>query len=306
MVEGTVGLVFSWNPKARTWVRERGPEDAALPPAAPIDDGAVQTYFLDPANGRWQATILGPHARMIASSLGNAYRSAMMPGLAYEEPPAKPRMVVEYETEARSRSVLRTAGALVVLVAAIGGGAIAANAVLNPSADVLPSFAPQAIATTLIATNPAASTAPSSAPAADGSKPAASVVTATTAPAAQVPVRTAAPQVAPQVAPATTVTYTTRLANGTTVTATGPSAVLQGAAWDGQLRANTASGDVAFDNMTVYLGPLGSAQGVTVKAGTNGMYIVSIKASVPKGDQPVSIMFGNNGELRILGSINVR
>src|SRR5512143_3707855 len=134
-----ISLVFSWDPRGRAWMRERGPEDAAPPPAEPIDDEAVQTYFLDPANGRWQATILGLRARQIANDLGKAYRNAIVAGLALaEQPKRNPRLVVESEGDygdgkRRSRGALRLVGAAFVFLALIGGGAAAAYAFFGPN-----------------------------------------------------------------------------------------------------------------------------------------------------------------------------
>src|SRR6185503_17912576 len=81
-MDDRIGLVFSWDPRGRNWIKERGPADAAPPPADPIDNEAVQTYFLDTQTGRWQSTILGMQGRQISVALGNKYRAAMVVGLA--------------------------------------------------------------------------------------------------------------------------------------------------------------------------------------------------------------------------------
>lgn len=77
--------MFTWDPRVRTWIKEQGPEDAMAPIVAPIDDEAVQTYFLNVTNGRWTPTVLGLRARVIASELGTRNRRPLTPGLAYGE-----------------------------------------------------------------------------------------------------------------------------------------------------------------------------------------------------------------------------
>jgi len=84
-MDGNSGLVFTWDPRARIWIKEQGPEDAMSPFVAPIDDGAVQTYFLNVSNGRWTPTVLGLRARVIASELGTRDRRPLTAGLAYGE-----------------------------------------------------------------------------------------------------------------------------------------------------------------------------------------------------------------------------
>ena len=60
-MEERIGLVFSWDPRAQHWVKERGPEDAPPPPADPIDNEAVQTYFLDSHRAGADGTAHGAH-----------------------------------------------------------------------------------------------------------------------------------------------------------------------------------------------------------------------------------------------------
>jgi hypothetical protein len=84
-MEERISLVFTWNPLARYWVNERGGDQASAPPAEPIDNETVQTYFLDPQTGRWTGTILGSSGREIAAQLGTNYRSALAVGLAFAQ-----------------------------------------------------------------------------------------------------------------------------------------------------------------------------------------------------------------------------
>lgn len=294
-MDGTAGLVFSWDPFAKAWVKERGPADASPPPAEPIDHLTVQTYFLNVENGHWESTILGLRARNIAGTMGNSYRSPMMTGLAILPPKsAAPKAAADTS----GRGPVRIAGAILLVVVLVGGGAVAANAVLSPKTDAVASTAPG-----VVPSGPAATVAPTVAPT---DAPAATNAPAQTAAPTSVRTQTPVRTVVPTVAPITTVTFSTRLTTGVTITATGPSAVLQGAAWDGQFRATQANGQLAFDNLTVYLGSPASGVGAVVKADTTGLYFVSIKASLAKGDQPVNVQFGRNGEIRTIGYISVR
>ena len=82
--------VFTWDPRARSWLRERGPEDGA-PPGPPLDEGAVATYFLDSNTGRWTASILGPQGRRVSAELKGAYRSPYAIGIKSIDDVAAPR-----------------------------------------------------------------------------------------------------------------------------------------------------------------------------------------------------------------------
>src|SRR6185503_1813166 len=127
-----IGLVFSWDPRGRNWVKERGPADAAPPPAEPIDNETVQTYFLDTQTGRWQSTILGMQGRQISVALGSRYRAAMVVGLAIL-PPAGPRKVVAPDAK-KSKSIPIMA-AIATIVVVIGAGAFVAQAMRPADVD---------------------------------------------------------------------------------------------------------------------------------------------------------------------------
>ncbi|HEY6959163.1 MAG TPA: hypothetical protein VI814_10090 [Candidatus Limnocylindria bacterium] len=302
-MEDRIGLVFSWDPRAKSWVKERGPEDAAPPPASPIDDLAVQTYFLDPANGRWQPTILGLRARQVANDLGKAYRTAIVSGLAMVvQPQRNPRLVVEVEgsqAQQRTRMALRMIGAALVFVVLIGGGAVAANTFFGPTAADA-NATPTRAAAASSAPQPAAGTSSASAAPTDQATP------TDTTPAGTVPTTTTTRTAPPAPAAITIVSYSTRLANGTVITYTGPNGVVRNTALDMTFRATQPNGSPAFDNLTIFVGPLGSAQALTIQANTSGLYETSLKVTLPKGDQLLSVQFGRNGEVRTLGTISVR
>lgn len=121
--------MFTWDPRARTWIKEQGPEDAMSPFVAPIDDEAVQTYFLNVTNGRWTPTVLGLRARIIATELGARNRRPLTAGLAYGElrPTAKPK-----RRAPRRRALVLLLVLIVLLVAAIYGLQLAPVSGVDP------------------------------------------------------------------------------------------------------------------------------------------------------------------------------
>src|SRR6267378_7234907 len=115
---------FTWNPVEQMWVQEKG--GAAKPPPAPHDVHAIQTWFLDPDVNEWIQTVLGPMGRQLAAQWKGAYR---VPDAAVAHQPKT----------TKKRSPLPFAIALVVLIALIGGVAVAAPGLMNPSATPVPS-----------------------------------------------------------------------------------------------------------------------------------------------------------------------
>ncbi|MGH2451384.1 MAG: hypothetical protein ACRDGE_08980, partial [Candidatus Limnocylindria bacterium] len=122
--------VFTWDPRARVWLHERGPEDGA-PPGPPLDDGAVATYFYDTNAGRWTSSILGPRGRVVSEELQSAYRMPYAIGIQGIDDvlPAQPK-------KASSRGGL-IVGALALLLV-LGMGGVFAQAVLAPEASAPP------------------------------------------------------------------------------------------------------------------------------------------------------------------------
>jgi hypothetical protein len=310
-VEEKIGLVFSWDPRTRTWVKERGPEDAAPPPAEPIDNGAVQTYFLDPSNGRWQGTILGLKGRQIAVELKTLYRAPAVSGLAIAEPRKTGFIVEAHDQEKSSGTPVVIVGLIIVLLIGLGG-AVASQTILAPAATAsdAPAGAGPAASSAGSATATPGATVAASGTAAATIAPTEAPTNATPAPAATggggAPVRTPVRTVAPTLAPISITTMSTTLANGTTITFKGPNGVLQNTAFDAQFTATQANGQPAFDTLTMYLGQLGTGQSATITPTPNAVYFASVKVTLAKGDQLLSVKFGRNGETRILGTITVR
>ena len=292
-MEERIGLVFSWDPRARLWVKERGPVDAAPPPADPIDNEAVQTYFLDTQTGRWNSTILGSRARQIAVELAGKYRAAMVVGIAILPQPGARKVVAQPD---RARKGVPLMAGIAAIVVVIGAGAFVAQA-MRPAdvTAVIPTTAP--VVSAPVATSDPAATAE---PTADATAPTATIPGATRAPTA--PPRTPAPTAPPV---SQNVVYSSRLANGTTVTYSGPNSVVQGTALDGTLSVRVAGGSPGSEPLTLYVGPLGTAQAVTLSPDINGNFKFSLKVTGAKGTVPMSFSLGKNG-IQTLGTITVR
>lgn len=277
-------------------MKERGPDDAPPPPADPIDNEAVQTYFLDPQTGRWNGTILGLKARQMTVALGDKYRNPRMVGLAIIEKKA-PRAGGIPTPDQKKKSAVPMMAGLAAVVVVIAAGAFAAQAVMKPR---------DAAATDPAATAAATTTPAPGATAAQTDEASPAPTEAPTQAPGQTPTRTAPPRTPVPTAPPQTVVYSSRLANGTTVSFSGPGAVTQGTAYDGTLTVKLAGGASGTEPLTLYFGQLGTAQTLTLTPDRNGNFFFSLKIQVPKGTQPVSFSLGKNGEIRTLGTVIVR
>jgi len=151
------------------WVQEKG--GAAKPPPAPHDVHAIQTWFLDPDVNEWIQTVLGPMGRQLAAQWKGAYR---VPETA----------VVRTSKAKPKRNPLVFVAAAVVLVALIGGVAVAAPGLMGSAANA--SAAPS-----LPRPNPSAQPDPAS-PAPDPTAPPAASTDPTAEP-TRGPVTTARP-----------------------------------------------------------------------------------------------------------------
>lgn len=271
--------VFTWNPVEQMWVQERG--GAAKPPPAPHDVHAIQTWFLDSDENEWIQTVLGPMGRQLAAQWRGAYR---VPDTAISRP-AK---------TATKRSPLPILIAGVVLIALIGGVAVAAPGLMNPTATPAPS-GPVAVTG---ATGPDSSTAPTAAPTAEP-----------TAAPTEEPARTAAPTARPTVR----VTAVPRPAgisvtfgNGTTVIYTGPLSVARSANLPGTFTVLLANGRPASGVFTIMLGnlsqPLRTVEGSLDPA--RGTIAMGVPATLPAGSWPLYFKF--EGATVQIATISVR
>jgi len=297
-VDDRVQLVFSWDPRARAWLKERGPDNAAKPPAPPLDDGAVQTYFLDPQTGRWVGTILGARARTIGNELGTYYRSPGVVGLAVEEE-AEPKSGLYVEGTERRKPVLPVAviGG-VILAIVIGAGAVAAKTLFAAGeADAKAALASAAAASAVAASGasggPQASTAPSAATSeAPAATPAPTAPGQTTAPrtsAPTAPPRTPVPT-APPVQPAT-ITLTALTADGTRLSYTGPNLVSAGFVVNVTVTAVLSDGSPSRSQIAIRIGPSGAWSPAT--RDSQGRYTAPVPVNTSKGAQPLYVLVGS-------------
>ena len=303
-MDDRVQLVFSWDPRAQSWLKEIGPEDAAQPPAAPLDDGAVQTYFLDPRTGRWVGTILGVRGRLIANEIGKYYRMPAATGLAVEQEAApQPRFNVEKEKRRSSMPALVVLGVVLTLVA--GAGAVASNTLFASASDPLasPAVSSDAPATSV----PLASTAPSAdtsqAPASVA--PTAPVATAPrTTPAPTAPPRTPAPTQPPQPTTMILTTTTTASPSGLKLFYSGPSAALQGSVITVTVNALDQNGEPYRFAIDVRVGNTGWTSMATRG---DGKYTATLPLIAGKGDQMVSlnVHFGNIITPYVMGTMSL-
>ncbi|HYV21672.1 MAG TPA: hypothetical protein VEN31_03380 [Candidatus Bathyarchaeia archaeon] len=264
--------VFTWNPVEQMWVQERG--GAAKPPPAPNDVHAIQTWFLDVDENEWIQTVLGPMGRQLAAQWRGAHRV--------------PEGAIARQTKSpKKRSPLPFVIAGVVLVALVGGVALAAPALMNPNATPAPSN-PTAV-------NPGDTSVPSTAPSADP---------------------TAAPTPDPTQAPATPVPATPRprpagpsytLKNGTVVTYTGPLTATRNATLPASFAAVLANGRAASGSFGIFLNDPVTVSNRRAVNGTldgNGRILLQIPTNVPAASY--QLLFSYGGETAQIATVTVR
>ena len=264
--------VFTWNPVEQMWVQERG--GAAKPPPAPHDIHAIQTWFLDMEDNEWIQTVLGPMGRQLAAQWRGAYRI--------------PDAAIARDTKpTKKRSPLPIFVAAVVVIALIGGVALAAPGLLNPNASPTPS-------------GPIAA---SNVPSASGSA----------APTAE---PTPEPTPEPTVAPATPVPATPRprpvgpsytLKNGTVVTYTGPVTATRNATLPASFAAVLANGRPAAGAFGIFLNDpvtVSNRRAVTGALDGNGRILLQIPTNVQPG--VYQLLFSYGGETAQITTVAVR
>ena len=263
--------VFTWNPVEQMWVQERG--GAAKPPPSPHDIHAIQTWFLDAEDNEWIQTVLGPMGRQLAAQWRGAYR---VPDAAISREP---------KTKAK-RSPLPILVAAAVLIALIGGVAVAAPGLMNPNATPAPS-GPVAVSDSPVP----ASTEPTAAP-------------------------TPEPTPDPTVAPATPVPATPRprpagpsytLKNGTVVTYTGPVTAVRNATLPASFSASLANGRAAAGSFAIFLNDPVTVSNRRAGTGTldgNGRILLQIPTNVQPGIY--QLLFSYGGETAQITTVAVR
>ena len=260
--------VFTWNPVDQMWVQERG--GASKPPPAPHDVHAIQSWFFDPDENEWIQTVLGPMGRQLAAQWRGAYR---VPDTA----------IVRQEKSPKKRNLLPILVAGVVLIALVGGAALAAPGLMNPSATPAPSG--------VVATSPVpASIAPTAAPTPEPT-PEPTEAPATPAPTARP--RPAGPS------------YT--LKNGTVVTYTGPVTATRNATLPASFAALLSNGRAAAGAFGIFLNDpvtVANRRAVNGSLDGNGRILLQIPTNVQPGIY--QLLFSYGGETAQITSVTVR
>jgi hypothetical protein len=265
--------VFTWNPVEQMWVQERG--GAAKPPPSPHDIHAIQTWFLDTEDNEWIQTVLGPMGRQLAAQWRGAYRV--------------PDAAIGRETKTKKKgSPLPLLVGAAVLIALIGGVAVAAPGLMNPTATPAPS-------------NPVA----------------ASNVPAPTAAVEPTPEPTAEPTAEPTTAPATPratprptpkpvgPSYT--LKNGTVVTYTGPVTAVRNSTLPASFTVTLANGRPASGSFGIFLNDPVTVSNRRAVNGTldgNGRILLQIPTNVQPG--VYQLLFSYGGETAQITTVAVR
>ena len=266
--------VFTWNPVEQMWVQERG--GATKAPPAPHDVHAIQTWFLDLDENEWIQTVLGPMGRQLAAQWRGAYR---VPDTAISRP-------AKQSTSKRNPLPFLIGG--VVVIALIGGVALAAPELMNP-------------------------TAPTPAPSGPVAVPSAPAVEPSVAPTAA---PTPEPTPAPTQAPATPVPATPRprpagptytLRNGTVVTYTGPASAVRNATLPASFAATLANGRPASGAFSIFLNDPSSVANRRAMNGTldgNGRILLQIPTNVVAGTY--QLLFSYGGETAQIATVSIR
>jgi hypothetical protein len=261
--------VFTWNPVEQMWVQERG--GAAKPPPAPHDIHAIQTWFLDTQDNEWIQTVLGPMGRQLAAQWRGAYRV--------------PDAAIARETKSKKkRNPLPILVGAVVLIALIGGVAVAAPGLMNPNATPAPSGP-------IAASNVPASTEPTAAPTPEPTPE------PTAAPATPVP---ATPRPRP-VGPS----YT--LKNGTVVTYTGPVTATRNATLPASFSVSLANGRPGAGSFGIFLNDpvtVSNRRAVNGTLDANGRILLQIPTNVQPG--VYQLLFSYGGETAQITTVAVR
>jgi hypothetical protein len=267
--------VFTWNPVEQMWVQERG--GAAKPPPAPHDVHAIQTWFLDSDENEWIQTVLGPMGRQLAAQWRGAHR---VPDAAIAR---------TAKTTKKGSPLPILLGGLVV-IALIGGVALAAPGLMNPSATPAPSGPVASSSGPVVVPDP--SVAPTAAP---------------------TPVPTAQPTQAPV---ATPVPATARprpagpsftLRNGTVVTYTGPVTAARNSTLPASFSASLANGRPATGAFSIFLNDPSSPANRRAMNGTldgNGRILLQIPTNIVSGTY--QLLFSYGGETAQIATVSVR
>jgi hypothetical protein len=250
-------------------------------PPVPPDIHAIQTYFFDPEEKEWIATVLAPRGRELAAQWHGAYKV-----------PDR----VSAPTTAKKKSSPAPLFAIVLVVLIVGGGAAAvvAGTQTAPNASAAPTNDPT------VTTNP-------SAPGAVSADPSATPGDATPAPTQRPggtpvppPVRTPVPTAPPPPPPGGT---SIALADGSVVTYSGPSRVNIGSGFTVTFTVRNANNTSGTGTLLVSFGNQ-STGGSKTSSGTlnpSGQLTVNYQGATLPGNYPFVVNYkGLQGQVAIL------
>ncbi len=275
--------VFTWDPVGARWIHERGPEMTT--PPAPPDIHAIQTYFFDPEEKEWIATVLAPWGRQLAAQWQGAYK--------IPDDVASSRKSAQKSSPAPLFAIV-----LVLLIVGGGAAAVVANSQNVPNASpATPSSGP-------------GETAIPSAPVAVSGEPTATAADATPAPTeapvatpgntgakTPAPVRTPVPTVAPPAGTSIT------LADGSVVTYSGPARVNIGAGFTVTFTVRNANNTPGTGTFLVSFGNT-STGGAKTTSGTldpGGRITLNMAGASLPGNYPFVVNYkGQQGQVAIL------
>jgi hypothetical protein len=288
--------VFTWDPVGARWIHERGPEMST--PPVPPDVHAIQTYFYDPDEKEWIATVLAPRGRELAAQWEGAYK---VPDLvAPASAPTKKNGSAAKKSTATTSAATKSGPpvplfAIVLVLLIVGGGAAAVVAGTQSA----PNSSPAPTGTPGVSANP-------SAPVAVSGQPTATPVGATPAPTqppAGTPVatRTAAPTAAPTAPPP--VANSVTLSDGSVVTYNGPSRVNIGQGFAVTFTVRNANNTPGTGTFLVSFGNA-STGGAKTSSGTldgGGRFVVNMAGASLPGNYPFTVNYkGQQAQVTIL------
>ncbi|MDP9282449.1 MAG: hypothetical protein M3P38_10175 [Chloroflexota bacterium] len=274
--------VFTWDPVGARWIHERGPEMTS--PPMPPDIHAIQTYFFDPEEKEWIATVLAPWGRQLAAQWQGAYK--------IPDQGAPPKTTGKKSSPAPLFAIV-----LVLLIVGGGAAAVVAGTQSTPNASpALPTNAP-AVTTNPNPTAPVALSAEPTATAPVNETPAPTQRPGGTPAPTQPPVRTPVPTVAPPVGTSLT------LADGSVVTYSGPARVNIGVPFTVTFTVRNANNTPGTGTLLVSFGNA-STSGSKTSSGTlngSGQLVMNYAGASLPGNYPFTINYkGQQGQVAIL------
>lgn len=298
--------VFTWDPVGARWIHERGPLMST--PPVPPDVHAIQTYFYDPDEKEWIATVLAPRGRELAAQWEGAHKvpDQAAPATASTRKSAAPAK----KSEAAPTPIITITNlpatksgppiplfAIVLVLLLVGGGAAAVVAGTQSAPNASPA------ATTGV---PGVTANPSS-PVAVSGQPTATPVSQTSSP-TQAPVgtpaptaRTAAPTPVPTAPPPVANSIT--MSDGSVVTYNGPSRVNIGEKFAVTFTVRNANNTPGTGTFLVSFGN-SSTGGAKTSSGTldgSGRLVLNMNGNSLPGNYPFVVNYkGLQGQVTIV------